>query len=122
MVRRVGMAERRWRCCNLIGAVSLALALTGCDTFFELDLIVTECVAEQPLQEVAAVTHLHGDYSEDDQHEATDASGKVFISLNAPDHATVTLTLSKAGYADWTKQFRGEPVKPYRVCLQRALP
>ena len=34
---------------------------------------------------------------------------------------TVTVTLAKVGYQDWTKQFRGEPSKPYAVCVQPAL-
>lgn len=118
----VGITERKRWCFSLIGAVSLVLALAGCDTFFEFDLLATDCVAREPLQGVAAVTHLDAGYGEEDHHGTTDAAGKIFITLNEPDGVTVTLTLSKAGYQTWTKQFRGEPAKPYPVCLQPALP
>jgi hypothetical protein len=94
----------------------------GCDTFFELDLVVTDCVTGQPLQGVAASTHLDDGSSEEDHNGTTDMAGRVFLHLNEPDSVTVTLSLTKGGYQDWTKQFRGEPAKPYTVCLQPAQP
>jgi len=110
------------RSLRLIGAVLVATALFGCDTFFECDLLVTDCMTGQPLQGVAASTHLDDGFGEEDHHGTTDAAGKVLIGLNEPDGVTVTVTLAKVGYQNWTKQFRGEPAKPYAVCLQPALP
>jgi hypothetical protein len=107
---------------SLIGAVLVVLALLGCDTFFECDLLVTDCMTGQPLQGVAASSHLDDGFGEEDHHATTDMAGRVVIGLNEPDGVVVTVTLTKVGYQDWTKQFRGEPPKPYSVCLQPALP
>ena len=107
---------------SLIGAVVAVFALSGCDTFFQLDLVVTDCMTGQPLQGVAVSTHLDDGFGEEDHHATTDMAGKVFIELNEPDGVTVTVTLAKVGYQDWTKQFRGEPPKPYAICVQPGLP
>jgi hypothetical protein len=114
------MGDQRRPWLRLTGA--LVLALTACDTFFELDLVVTDCVTGLPLKGVTVATHLGDEFSDQDHREETDAAGKVFITLNAPDETTVTLTLTKAGYQTWTKQFEAEPPKPYSICLEPAPP
>jgi len=96
--------------------------LVGCDSFFEFDVVVTDCGTGQPLQGAVATTHLDDGFGEEDHTATTDVDGKVFIHLNEPDGVTVTLKLARTGYQTWTKQFRGEPPKPYSVCLEPALP
>jgi len=100
----------------------LAVVLLGCDTFFEFDVVVTDCVTGEPLPGAVATTHLDDGFGEEDHTSATDANGKVFIHLNEPDGVTVTLTIDRTGYQTWTKRFRGEPSKPYSVCLEPASP
>lgn len=112
---RVGTKRGQW----LRLASALGLALAACDTFFEFDLVVTDCVTKQPLSGVAAVTRAQ---DEPDHREETDAAGKASFHLNKPDQYNVTLTLTKPTYQNLTEQFRAAPGSPYRVCLEPVQP
>jgi hypothetical protein len=105
-----------------LAVMAMAPTLAGCDTFFDFDAVVTACDTGQPLEGVEVVTHLDDGHGEPDHHAVTDADGRVRIHLNEPDGVVVTVTMTKAGYETWSRQYRGEPGSGHDVCLTPAAP
>lgn len=89
----------------------------GCDTFFTVDATVIACDSKVPLEGVAATLHLDQGVSEEDHHDVTDAAGKISMTMNEPDTVTATLSLTKAGFVDWSQHYRGAPKRPVDICL-----
>ena len=83
---------------------------------------MTDCATDEALSGVEATTHLHGGYGEEDHHETTDAKGNFSITLNAPDDASVTVTLTKSGYTSWSHRYDGEPKEHVTICLEPSAP
>jgi len=101
---------------------ALCLSLAACDTFFTLDATVVACDTLRPLEGVQATLHLDDGFGEEDHVATTAADGQLHLVMNEPDHVTATLTLTKDGYQDWSRQYRGDPPAPLTICLSPLAP
>lgn len=97
--------------------VVAAIVAAGCDTFFTIDVTVTDCGTQAPLAEVTAVLHLVDGFGEEDHTGITGEDGKLHIVMNEPAGVTATLTLTKTGYQTWSHQYQGNPDGPLAICM-----
>ena len=96
------------------------LLLIACDRFFSIEAIVTDCATQVPVSGVKATLKLDRGVGEPDRTADTGPDGRLRILMNEPLSAWATLTLEKAGYRSWTRQFQGTPSeRPVRICLQK---
>ena len=85
-----------------------------------LEAIVTDCATQVPVSGVKATLKLDRGVGEPDRTADTGPDGRLRILMNEPLSAWATLTLEKAGYRSWTRQFQGTPSeRPVRICLQK---
>jgi len=98
----------------------LAVAsITGCDSFFFVDAVVTDASTGKPLSDATATLVLDKGAGEQDVIITTGTNGEVDIVINEHSSAWATLTVEKEGYETWSTQFRGSPCHDFVICLKR---
>jgi hypothetical protein len=108
--------------CLLPLATPALLILTGCDSFYRVDAVVTDCATHEPVAGVHVTIRVEeavGTPSPRIVELETPPDGRILVTLNQPDSVTATLTLTKSGYTSWTTQLGSRGERPLRICLAR---
>ena len=99
--------------------------LAGCDTFYHVEAVVTDCGTGRPLAKVHVSIRVEdavGTPSPRIVELETAPDGQVEATLNQPDSVTAIVTLTNPGYEPWSNQFEGSPrERPLRICLKRRI-
>ncbi len=95
--------------------------ITGCDTFFAIDAVVTDAATGLPISDATATLVLDKGFEEPNTIETTGTNGELEMIVNEPDTAWMTLTVEKQGYETWSTQFRGKPRPGFVIPLKPAV-
>ena len=102
-----------------ISLLLLVVTVTGCDTFFFVNTVVTDESTGQPLSDATVTLVLDKGVEDPDVVKTTGTNGKVDIFINEPSSAWATLTVEKDGYETWSTQFRGSPCHEFVIRLKQ---
>jgi hypothetical protein len=120
-MKRSGPRRRAASCLHLLGLwLAVAFAGPGCDEFFDIRGVLSDCYTGERIagaQGVAVAAGFSGQTL-----FTTDAAGVFAIHMNAPRQANVTVVISKPGYVDLTVMYQGVPADAEHIelCLTRA--
>ncbi len=107
---------------RLLLLFGFAAVLSGCDTFFQVEGNITQCVTATPIAgaEVVVTTDPGAWEGPETETTSTDENGHFFVGLNKPSGEAATVSFTKSGFASFSRDFpNGVPSWPYHIdaCL-----